>query len=346
MNIITGTGRAKGKGLKAKSRKAYWFMRSVMAIFIPIMMNSCTSKQPAQEQAVTPKSDVQISYPVILPANRLISYQGVTRYMQSNDIRTQINGIISRINCAVASEIHTNQPLFIIQPQEAAALKKLKFNNQILTGLSDTIFASLSGKISKLNVQVGDFVQVGDVLASCIRGNSMRIIVYIPVEQVSEIEKMRNCKVILPDGSILDGSISGQLPTADPNDQTQSYIIETKKAVPLSENINLKIQFSGAEIPDAIFVPESAIIGNEEQTRFWVMKMMNDSTCIKVPVEKGMKQDTLVQLIDAGLIITDRIISEGAYGLPDSARVQILNPENDLEKQKRETKQKSTGSRH
>jgi len=198
-----------------------------------------------------------------------------------------------------------------------------------------------------LNVQVGDFVQMGDVLANCIRANSMRIIAYIPVEQIGMIEKIKNCTVSLPDGTTVNGRISEKLASAEIQEQTQSYIIETEKPILLTENINLNVHFITEKIQEALFVPASAVLGNEEQTKFWVMKMVNDTICIKVPVDKGMKQDSLIQLIGTNLATNDRVISEGAYGLADSSRVQVLNskivPDN-LNKPKGNSK--STSSRH
>ena len=196
-------------------------------------------------------------------------------------------------------------------------------------------------------MQVGDFVQAGEVLASCVRTNSMRIIVYIPVEQELAVEKMKDCLVTLPDGTTIDGRVAGKLTAAESQNQTQAYIIEPKKPITLAENINIKVQFTAEQIQNAVFVPESAVLGNEEQTRFWVMKLMNDSICLKVAVEKGLKTDSLVQLIGSNLTISDLVVSECAYGLPDSARVQVTNAGNvsDVAK-KPPSNMKSTSSRH
>jgi len=349
MNIITGIIKNKlqvaGYGLRDKNSERIGHL--VLLTFLTIFVVGCVSKQPAQEVAVSPKTDVKVSSPVVRSANRLVSYQGVTRYMQSNDIRTQVTGIITQINCSVAGSIKTNQALFTIQPQEAAALQKSKFSSQIMAGFSDTVFAHLSGQIKSLNVQVGDFVQAGEVLASCVRTNSMRIIVYIPVEQELAVEKMKDCLVTLPDGTSIEGRVAGKLTAAESQNQTQAYIIEPKKPITLAENINIKVQFTAEQIQNAVFVPESAVLGNEEQTRFWVMKLMNDSICLKVAVEKGLKTDSLVQLIGSNLTISDLVVSEGAYGLPDSARVQVTNAGNvsDVAK-KPPSNMKSTSSRH
>lgn len=325
MNIITGINKFKVSDFKFQVKLSRLTFCTLASIFAILFLAGCASRQSAGEEEVSAKSDVKVCSPVIKQADRLVKYMAVTRYMQANDIRTQVAGIVRQINCVVAGNIAANQALFVIQPQEAAALQKSKFSNQILKGLSDTVFSHLNGQIKNLNVQAGDFVQAGDVLATCIRANSMRVIVYVPVEKSALVEKVKNCILLLPDGSTVDGRISGKLPAAESQDQTQAYIVEPAKPVSLAENINLTVQFTAEKLQDAVFVPESAVLGNEEQTSFWVMKLMNDSICIKVPVEKGLEQDSLIQVIGASLSPADKIVSEGGYGLADSARVQEVN---------------------
>ena len=325
MNIITGINKFQVSGFKFQVKSAEEIVRLILFSTLMLWIVGCTSRQQAAEKEVAARTDVKVSSPSIGNADQIMNFQAVTHYMQDNNIRTKLTGIITQINCVVAGNIRTGQSLFVIQPQEAAALQKSKFNNQIISGLSDTVYSNLSGQIKSLNVQVGDFVQAGDVLANCIRANSMRIIAYIPVEKESTIEKMKNCKVILPDGTSVDGKISGKLPSADAQNQTQSYIIEPNKPVMLAENINLSVQFAAEQLKNVVFVQESAVLGNEEQTRFWIMKLINDSLCTKVAVEKGLKKDSLIQLINSGLTSTDRIIIEGGYGLPDSARIQVIH---------------------
>jgi hypothetical protein len=365
MNIITGINkkfvvRSPENGERSSERlkrlklvhkmnpEPYNFFQLYLALlFLTFILGSCGGRQQTAEEETVAKSDVKVSSPMIGNAENILSFKAVTRYMQTNDIRSQITGIVTQINCSVADPVQVNQALFIIQPQEAAALKKLNFNNQILSGLSDTVYAHLNGQISKLAVQVGDFVQIGDVLASCIRSNSLRIIAYIPIEQVSAIEKLKNCSVVLPDGLAVEGRISSRLPSAENNDQTQAYIIETKKAITISENINLSVYFTSEQVQDALFVPVSAVLGNEEQTSFWVMKLINDSLCIKVPVEKGLEKDSMIQLINSVLTGSDKIVTEGGYGLADSSIVRITNVGNGPDSAiKPAVNMKSTGSRH
>ncbi len=356
MNIITGTVRLKEKekrlalsfieGKKDKCRNHLLWMGPLLLLWMLISV-SCKSGQQVKEEELIAKTDVQVCAPFIGDAEHFLSFHGVTKYMQTNEIRAKLTGIVTGVHCGIAENITVNQALFIVQPMEAAALQKTKIRNQMLTSLSDTIYSHVSGQIKNLNVQTGDFVQSGDILASCVRSNSLRIIVFIPVEQISVIQKVRDCSVILPDGTSVSGRISAKLPVNDANDQTQAYIVETQSALAISENINLMVHVSTGQLQDALFVPERAVLGNEEQNSFWVMKLLNDSVCTKVIVQKGLQKDSMVQVLGSDLTINDWVVSEGGYGLPDSARVSVTNKKDGAGgTQKSAPKIKSTSSRH
>jgi multidrug efflux pump subunit AcrA (membrane-fusion protein) len=321
MNTTTGTDSLKA-AKKEALRKSLWLVVAACWMFF----QGCTSGSQAPDKELEAKSDVEVVSPIIKATSNEVSFQGVTRYMQSNDIRSQITGIVVSVHCTPAENIRVNQVLFVIQPQEAAALGSSKLTGELKSGLLDTITSHISGQVKTLDVQAGDFVQAGDILASCVRSSSLKIIAYIPVEQVSIVENNKSCRVLLPDGTVVEGRVSGKLPVAEVQDQTQGYIIEPSRPVALAENINLTVQFITNEQQMSIMVPASAVMGNEEQTSFWVMKLVNDSTGIKVPVQKGRNIGGMVQLTESDLSVTDRIISQGAYGLPDTARVQVTKP--------------------
>jgi hypothetical protein len=59
---------------------------------------------------------------------------------------------------------------------------------------------------------------------------------------------------------------------------------------------------------------------------YWVMKLINDSTAIKVPVIQSTEADSVVEIISPIFSSTDRIIKSGNYGLPDTANVKIVHP--------------------
>jgi hypothetical protein len=74
---------------------------------------------------------------------------------------------------------------------------------------------------------------------------------------------------------------------------------------------------------NAIALPKSAVITNETESEFWVMKLLNDSMAVKLDIKKGIQTDSLVQVLDPVLSLNDRFITEGAYGLPDTVKIVI-----------------------
>jgi hypothetical protein len=55
------------------------------------------------------------------------------------------------------------------------------------------------------------------------------------------------------------------------------------------------------------------------------MKLINDSTAIKVVVRKGFENNDEVEITEPEFLASDRIVMTGNYGLPDTARVSIIN---------------------
>ena len=65
------------------------------------------------------------------------------------------------------------------------------------------------------------------------------------------------------------------------------------------------------------------MLGNEEMTSFWVMRLANDSTAIKVPVQRSIVTHDSVEVTEPHFATGDRFLLTGGYGLPDTANVII-----------------------
>lgn len=71
-------------------------------------------------------------------------------------------------------------------------------------------------------------------------------------------------------------------------------------------------------------LPKSAVLSDELMQRFWVMKLINDSTAIKVPVTIGAQNDSLIEIKNPVFNSYDKILVSGNYGLSDTALVKVL----------------------
>ena len=57
---------------------------------------------------------------------------------------------------------------------------------------------------------------------------------------------------------------------------------------------------------------------------FWVMKLINDSTAVKVPVITGISDNGYVQIKMPLFKDTDLFLTSGNYGLGDTANVKVI----------------------
>jgi hypothetical protein len=71
-------------------------------------------------------------------------------------------------------------------------------------------------------------------------------------------------------------------------------------------------------------LPKSSLVTNVTEDSFWIMKLINDSTAIRVNIDKGIENDSVAQILSPRLNKTDQIILTGLYGLPDTAAVEIV----------------------
>jgi len=76
----------------------------------------------------------------------------------------------------------------------------------------------------------------------------------------------------------------------------------------------------------AISLPRAAVLSDETQTNFWVMKMADSVTAVKIPIKKGIETRERIEILSPVFSANDKIILSGNYGLPDTARVSIIQP--------------------
>jgi hypothetical protein len=318
MNTTTGV-----INMKHKMNVIHKFIIGALLLFF----SGCKIQNSEDKSIIKPRSDVMVTHPVIKDAEFIEEFQGITRYIQTIEIRAHVTGIISKVNVSLADKILSKQPLFEIRPRETSLLESAHFSNEFIRSAADTVFAYSPGIVNHINVQPGDFVQEGDLLASCVDQHSLRVVVSVPLEMdIAKIEN-QSCSILFPDGKILPGIVGARLPSANETDQTNAFLVKPQKDFSVPENIHVKLIVKTGNVEEGVFLPLAAIYGNEEQSQFWIIKICNDSIAVRIPVEKGIKVDSLVQVLGKGVSISDRFVCKGGYALSDSALVNIITPD-------------------
>jgi multidrug efflux pump subunit AcrA (membrane-fusion protein) len=145
----------------------------------------------------------------------------------------------------------------------------------------------------------------------------------LPYELRPYVLGKKEVRLKLPDGQKLNGTITAVTAIVDSAAQTQNVYIKVP-ASQLPVNLVAKVAIEKAAKANAVFLPRQTVLSNETQTEFWVMKVVNDSTAVKVPVKKGMETNGQIEIVSPAFTAADQFVLTGNYGLGDTATIKIV----------------------
>ena len=288
------------------------------------LLFSCKNVARTSEAVAEVKTPVTIVPVTFKSVSSTVGLTAIATYMNKSIIRATTTGTIEKILINPGEFIAIGQLLFTIRTREAMALETKAQSDSSLSfkGLIN-IASHKEGVINSIFYQKGDYVQEGDEMAVVSEQNSLVFIMDVPFELDKYVEKNRNCRIVLPDNRQINGTITGRLPEMDMQSQTIRYIVKPQSADRLPGNLIARINLIKSTNEKAMVLPKKAVLGDETQTEFWVMKLLNDSIAIKIAVSKGFENNEEVEITVPEFLPSDRIILTGNYGLPDTARVTI-----------------------
>jgi len=299
----------------------------LFSLSIMILISGCGGKKTEVETTVTPKTDVVVVTTDRENLNDTIFLIASSFYNNKTIVIAPISGYLSEVNITNGINVNINRKVFEIITKEFNALKTSK---DILDSLyigkrtgKIEIFAPSSGQISDLTTLQGQYVQEGSALCSIIDMSSLLFKLYVPLQYNSDIQAGTRCTLLMPDGETISGSVKNMMAKTELNSQTEAYILKPSAGTKLPEGVNVKAYIVKQKKYDSQVLPKSAVLSNETLTEYWVMKLINDSTTVKVPVKIGIANQNIVEIKEPLFSPEDRIITTGNYGLPDTALVNI-----------------------
>lgn len=254
-----------------------------------------------------------------------LELNATSAFLQKSYVKATANGYLQSVSIQLGEFVAVNKVLFSLKTKETQGL------GNVLTGLDSTfkfsgivkIPATQSGYVTQLNHQNGDYVQDGEQLAAISEINSFVFLLDLPYELRPYVSNQKSVKLTLPDGEILNGIVVKLMPTVDAISQTESVAIRVNAKHQIPENLIAKVRIVKKTKINAISLPKKAILTDETQSNFWVMKMIDASTAVKIPIQKGIELGERVEILSPKFQLRDKILVSGNYGLPDTAKVKI-----------------------
>lgn len=301
---------------------------SLYILLLWILSGSCHSSKTEDadtEEVKTTITPVTVTSIGTEPMAEYIELNATSVFLQRSFVKASTNGYIETVNTSPGKIVTSDQTLFILKTKEARSIgnavnaldSSFKFNGTI------RIRAGMTGYVSEMDHQIGDYVQEGEQLAIISDANSFVFILNLPYELRPYVMDKNTVELSLPDGKTIFGHIASAMPVVDSASQTQNIVIRVnERNIPV--NLIAKVRVTKIAKGNAFSLPKQAVLTDETQKKFWVMKVLDDSTAVKVPVEKGIETDERIEIVKPAFTNTDRILLTGNYGLADTAKIKIV----------------------
>jgi len=188
------------------------------------------------------------------------------------------------------------------------------------------IRSPIDGVVTDRPLYPGEMAAAGTAIVTVMDVSSVIAKAHIPQADAALLKVGDKGTITVPG---LDEPVEGRItvvsPALDPNSTTVEVWLEAKNPKQqLKPGTSVKLSLTAKTVKDALVVPAAAVI-TAADGRAAVMIAGSDGKAHQKTVKLGIRQDDDVQILE-GVNETDKVVSTGAYGLPDNTKIKIEAP--------------------
>lgn len=301
---------------------------TVITVAVTLLSMGCKGKDSTTEEVVQkPKVPVEVTTIGSGFVGDNLELFATTVYLNRNTVLAPIPAYITAVHIKIGDRVRTGQILYELESKERKALGNtpVQFDSSLAGYGKIKVRATGAGIISVIDrQQAGDYVLEGTSLCTIAQSNGTTFQVNVPFEFVPYTKTGNRCMIVLPDNSKHPAVFTTPLAAMNVGAQTQSILARTSDPLILPEGLIAKVLVSKGGENNSQVLPTASVLSDEMMQHFWIMKLINDSTAIKVPVVVGSKNKEEIEIVSPQFTANDRILSNGNYGLSDTALVTII----------------------
>jgi len=249
-----------------------------------------------------------------------IELSGKTIYLNKSNLVAPISGYVTKVNVQQGDRVNKGDLLFEMKSPEAYVMKNdSKFG-------SIKIKATTTGQLVSLNIVTPEvFADKGSAMCTILSSDDLKLQVNVPFEYDRYAKIGSSCIVVLPDSSVITGTFRNVLPQIDEVSQTEKVLAGLNNKSFIPENIIVKVLLDKSTTHEAQILAKECLQTDALQSEFWVMKLINDSTVVRIPVKTGSQNHSTIEILSPQFEEGAKFVSEGGYGLGDTTIVEIIN---------------------
>ena len=197
-----------------------------------------------------------------------------------------------------------------------------KYEGAVVQLSYSEIHSPIDGVVTERPLYPGETAAAGTPLLVVMDTSTVIAKAHIPQNDAAILKPGDAATITASPDVRVDGKITLVSPALDPNSTTvEVWVSAPNPEGRLRPGTTVTVQMSAHTLNDAVVVPAAALLKTPEGETT-VMVVGNDGLAHQVSVETGIRQGDRLQ-ITKGLSGGEKVITTGAYGLPDKTKVKI-----------------------
>ena len=193
------------------------------------------------------------------------------------------------------------------------------------------IRSPISGVITDRPLYPGEMATAGTPLLTVMDLSTVIAKAHIPQSEAAALRVGDKGTMTVPGlEKPIEGNVTVVSPALDPNSTTVEIWFEAKNPQHvLKPGTSVQLALTAETIHDALVIPTNSVLTAPDGTTT-VMLAGSDGRAHQKGVKLGIRNGEDVQVVE-GLSANDKVVSSGAYGLPDKTKIKIESAESATE---------------
>jgi HlyD family secretion protein len=187
------------------------------------------------------------------------------------------------------------------------------------------IRSPIAGAVTDRPLYAGEMPASGTPLITVMDLSQVIARAHVPQDEAALLKVGDKSTINAANEETVSGSVTVVSPALDPNSTTVEIWVQAKNpGQRLKPGSSVKISVVAQTIPDALVVPSASVLTAADGVTS-VMVVGSDNRAHETAVKVGIKQGDQTQIVE-GLQPGQKVVTVGAYGLPDKVKVNVEKP--------------------
>ena len=210
--------------------------------------------------------------------------------------------------------------------QATAALAAAKAQRQLLT-----IKSPIDATVVSLSVNPGESVDATRTIVQVVAVDRLMVDVDVPADQLPASAEGLSAEIIQSPKTFgpadtsepIAGKVVFVSPQVDPKNGSVKLEIDLPANAALRPGLSVRVRIIAEEHKNCMAVPREAVIADENGDS--VIALVEGNQATHKTVKTGLEENGLIEIIADGIKEGDKVVTAGAFGLPQATRVKLLD---------------------